>query len=61
MADVQPPNPILTLAFECAEWEVQEFPMAGGDVLSIMHRLGLITEEQAEEAIKAARLVHGNG
>lgn len=39
---------------EVSIWQLEEFPLAGGDVLRIMAGLGLCSQEQANEAMEAA-------
>jgi hypothetical protein len=48
-------DPLHRLRVECAYCQLCEFPMAGGDVLRIMARLGLCSQADADDAIAEAR------
>lgn len=52
MADVE------ALLDEISDWGVQNFPLAGGDVLSMLVKHGITTKEAAQAAYARARERH---
>lgn len=47
------------MADHVADWEVQCFPLTGGDVLAMMIKFGLLSVDDAKAAYWAARERHG--
>lgn len=52
------PDPI-AMVKECADWDAQYFPLAGGDVINMMVRFGLISIEDAKAAYIEVPKKHG--
>lgn len=44
---------------ECAEWDVNCFPLAGGDVAVMLLSAGLVTEDEIQAAYKKAMAEDG--
>ena len=56
---VIPAPDAIAMVKECANWDANCFPLAGGDVISMMVRFGLITPEAAKEAYLAVMKENG--
>lgn len=50
---------VTAMVKELADWDFQSFPLAGGDVVNMLVRFGLITAGEAKAAYIEAANAHG--